>query len=75
MYKVSLGSFGAFTTSGDLVSRKWPVVERNGPNFGPLEYVFSEYRIIFIVSVQVQYVVIWCFSDFHRPHMLYFGNG
>ena len=36
VFKLSLGSFGAFPFFDDLVSRKWLVVERNGAKFGPL---------------------------------------
>ena len=35
MVKVSLGSFGAFSTSNKLVSRKWLAVEQNGVKVGP----------------------------------------
>ncbi len=38
MFKLSLGSFGAFPIFADLVhavSRKRLMVERNGPKFGP----------------------------------------
>ena len=36
VFKFSLGSFGAFPFFDDLVSRKWLVVQQNGPKFGPV---------------------------------------
>ena len=52
VFKFSLGSFGAFPFFDDLVSRKRLLVERNGPNFGPLGggEVFSDYTVLLTVK-------------------------
>ncbi len=70
MFKFSLGSFGAFLIFADLLrvlSQKWLIIERNGAKFGPQVQVFSVYRILLTVSVQVQFGVIRCISDIRRP--------
>ncbi len=49
------------------ISAKHLAVKQNGPNIGPLGYVFSVYRVLLTVLDQVQFGVIRYISEFHRP--------
>ncbi len=65
-----LGSFGAFPIFANLVhvvSRKWLIVGQNGPKFGPQGKYLVYIEYLSLLSVQVQFGVIGCISDFRRP--------
>ncbi len=55
VFKVSLGSFGAipiFPIFGNLLSQKWPAVERKWPQFGPRRQVLTVCRVPWLLSVK-----------------------
>ncbi len=64
--QVQFGSFGAFPIFTDLVhvvSQIRLIIEQNRPKFGPQRYLVDiEYSWLW--SVQVQFGVIWCISNF-----------
>ncbi len=46
LHKIILGSFGAFPSFDNLLSRNCLIIERKGVKFGPWGRVFSVYRVL-----------------------------